>query len=254
MNSEGGKTTLVDRLRTRAAAFTALAGGILALLILVPQYEDAIKKIYCGFVTCDRRVAQGVSRETKDRIDETRNRALEYLEDGNSDKALAEIDNLQKDIDLIGTNAPSDQTLRGLTYKTIAQVYEVRGNQDEKKRNIELALNSFAAVIKSKDATTSDLASAYKGIGNSFALMGEHNSALFYIKLAADIDPDAYFVWHDVFLAYMQSGRTDAESIDAAEEALSRAKKELPLLSKTKIDQLERLFAQYKARIAAGQR
>ncbi len=77
--------------------------------------------------------------------------------------------------------------------------------------------------------------------------MGEHNSALFNLKLAADIDPNTYFIWHDVFLAYMQLGRTDAESIDAAEDALSRAKKELPLLSKNKIDQLERLFVRYKA-------
>lgn len=122
-----------------------------------------------------------------------------------------------------------------------------RGSDEEEKRNIELALNSFAVAIKSKDATTSDLASAYKGIGNCFALMGEHNSALFNLKLAADIDPNTYFIWHDVFLAYMQLGRTDAESIDAAEDALSRAKKELPLLSKNKIDQLERLFVRYKA-------
>lgn len=137
MNNEGAKNTLLDRLRTRSAALTAAAGGILALLLLIPQYEDALKKIYCGAVTCTDRhaAAQGISSEVKAGIDETRNRALEYLEDGDSDKALAKIDNLQKDTDKIGTNAPGDQVLRGLTYKTIRR-YTCKEVAMRKKKEI----------------------------------------------------------------------------------------------------------------------
>jgi tetratricopeptide (TPR) repeat protein len=88
--------------------------------------------------------------------------------------------------------------MKPLIFKTIAQVYEAKGNQLEKDKNYQKAAQLFEEIVR-RDPKN---ASGYNGLANIQHARGDMDAAIAAYEKAIELAPGYAAAHHDLALAY----------------------------------------------------
>jgi tetratricopeptide (TPR) repeat protein len=92
---------------------------------------------------------------------------------------------------------PQALALRGYIDKTLAQIYQARGDRDSSNRHNDEAARFFEGAVKLDPQN----ASAYNGLGNVQHARGELDAAIEAYQIAIRLEPAYTAAWHDLAIA-----------------------------------------------------
>ena len=150
--------------------------------------------------------------------------AVDLIDRGQIDQALAELKSVERELDQSSTGSPFYQLQRGYVYKTFAQAFKNKQIADQANDYAERARSLFEQVRGDRTATSQERARAIHGIGNIEHLQGDFRSAIADYRLSLTIDPHTPYAWYDTFLAYLSLAKQHEVDLPAMQEALDRTK------------------------------
>jgi len=161
----------------------------------------------------------------RDQTDDRQRRALELLQQGETDAALAVLNETFELLMALIDFQPGDPNLElrlGFLYKDLAQVFE---NSDRARfsRYVQSGLQTFQRLV-GLDLPTEDMASSWNGLGNIHLLREDFDKAVDCIQRALSIVPDYSNAWSDLFMAYEGQARNGHVNLSGMRRALARLK------------------------------
>jgi tetratricopeptide (TPR) repeat protein len=145
-------------------------------------------------------------------------RANHDLSNGNYEGAMQKLNEAR---DAANKTDPLDANalaLRGYIYKTIAQIYEAKGNQVEKDKSYQKAAQLFEDIVK-RDPQN---ASGYNGLANIQYARGNVDGAIAASEKAIELAPNYAAAHWDLALAYeIKIGVESAKANEWCKKALS---------------------------------
>jgi tetratricopeptide (TPR) repeat protein len=176
--------------------------------------------------------------------------AVLLLDDGHPDLALNVLRQAEQLLGDIRTESSArNRVQRGFVYKTYAQAFAARGNNQQAEQYLALALRTFEEVKNDPNLdrkTTDEFAGAINGIGNIHYQRGQYKEAISNYRLATSLAPNYAYSWHDMFLAYVELAKRGEVDLAAMRMALDRVKETAsgwPGIDATRIAGLERMLA-----------
>jgi tetratricopeptide (TPR) repeat protein len=173
-------------------------------------------------------------------------RAVQLLDLGRTDEAVAALDDADKKLDVIPNISNQIRNQRGYNYKTLAQVFLSRGDRTQANRYLDKASNVFEVVWSDANGSTQDRARAIHGIGNVKSLRGDTRGAIADFERAIALDARTPYAWYDRFLAYADLAEKGTVDLAAMRESLNRTK-DIDALTPLEIDSLEAILRRYKS-------
>jgi tetratricopeptide (TPR) repeat protein len=161
----------------------------------------------------------------RDQTDDRQRRALELLQQGQTDGALAVLNETFDLLMALIDFQPGDPNLElrlGFLYKDLAQVFE---NTDRTHflRYVQSGLQTFQRLV-ALDLPANDMASSWNGLGNIHLLREDFDKAVDCCQRALSIVPDYSNAWSDLFMAYEGQARNGHVNLPGMRRALARLK------------------------------
>lgn len=161
----------------------------------------------------------------RDQTDDRQRRALELLQQGQTDAALEVLNETFELLMALIDFQPGDPTLElrlGFLYKDLAQVFESK-DRAHFVRYVQSGLQTFQRLV-GLDLPADDMASSWNGLGNMHLLRQNYDEAVECCRRALSIIPGYSNAWSDLFLAYEGQARNGHVNLPGMRRALARLK------------------------------
>ncbi|WP_428262547.1 hypothetical protein [Haliangium sp.] len=154
-------------------------------------------------------------------------RALVAMQRGQVEAALDELEAGRLLVATLLREAPADLPLRllmGFLLKSSAQALAQGGDHAGAESALDAALEVFEVIehdVPPDHKSANDLAVALHGLGNVLLERGNPQAALERLRAAAAIAPTNPYIWHDIYVAQLDSDHPD---VDEMARALDRVR------------------------------
>jgi tetratricopeptide (TPR) repeat protein len=231
----------------KIAATTAFLAAVAGLLSQIPAIVNAAKSAYCSVLSCEASTAPAdlTQQDRLEKLSKAQVEGVKLIDAGKYDQAIADLESVQKELENLSTGSTEDRIQLGYTYKTYAEAFASKGQQENADRYSDFALNLFEKVKYDPTASSEEQAQAIHGIGNIKHLRGDYRQAIADYKQAISLFAETPYAWYDLFLAYEKLAERGDIDVNAMQDALARSK-EIDNLAPDDVQRLEALLAKYE--------